>query len=292
MTLLTFELLCVPVIVLALAAMLWARVRGLVQGTPQSLLREYATLAVAGFVGEETSIRLYHHYAYASDWHARISNVPLLVPLIWPLVILSSRDVVRAMWPRLDIRRTALLVVLFVTLDASLVEVVAVRAGFWSWAEPGHLGVPIIGVLGWAYFAGLAVFFMDERVVLRPWLRPLVVIFTSVLLTHLLLAVTWWGALRWVLRGELGIGGFTLFSCAAFCAAMFVARARRDPHSAFSPAIYAPRLIAASLFIAELLLLRGDVLPLWSHVALIAIPYCFAVALLPMRRALQIDVRG
>src|SRR5437762_508757 len=60
---------------------------------------EVALLAAAGWLGEQTCITAYRFYEYAPGWRARLGDVPALVPLIWPLVVLSARDVVRALWP-------------------------------------------------------------------------------------------------------------------------------------------------------------------------------------------------
>ena len=90
-----FELACVPVLATAIA--LSARRAG-----ARTFAIEYALLAVAGYLGEESCIRLYDHYHYALGWHARVDEVPLLVPLIWPLVILSAREVRTALFPGLD----------------------------------------------------------------------------------------------------------------------------------------------------------------------------------------------
>lgn len=65
----------------------------------RELLRGYVILALAGWVGEQTSIALYAHYTYAAAWDARVLDVPALVPLIWPLVILSARDVTTHLFP-------------------------------------------------------------------------------------------------------------------------------------------------------------------------------------------------
>ena len=56
------------------------------------LLRDYVALAVAGYLGEQSCISLYHFYRYSSLWTLRVIDVPLLVPLIWPLVVMSARD--------------------------------------------------------------------------------------------------------------------------------------------------------------------------------------------------------
>ena len=133
-----FEAACVFVIVVTLA--MTARAR-----PARGLLADYFVLAAAGWVAEQSCIQAYRFYSYAEAWSIHVGDVPLLVPLIWPLVILSARDVVSSLWPGAR-RWSPLLVGAVVAFDASLVEVVAVRAGLWSWTEPGHLGVPVIGI--------------------------------------------------------------------------------------------------------------------------------------------------
>ena len=87
-----FEVLCAVVVIVALALMARRRRLG-------DLLIQYLTLALAGWVGEETCIAAYRFYRYADAWHARVADVPLAIPLIWPLVILSAVEVVRGVWP-------------------------------------------------------------------------------------------------------------------------------------------------------------------------------------------------
>src|SRR4051812_38551467 len=90
MDLALFELACLPVVAFALAL--------LARGRPsRELACDYALLAVASLVGEATCIGFYGFYSYAPGWHARVLEVPLLVPLIWPLVILSAREVATAL---------------------------------------------------------------------------------------------------------------------------------------------------------------------------------------------------
>jgi hypothetical protein len=85
-----------------------------------------------------------------------------------------------------------------VLADASLIEPISVTAGLWSWNAPGLLGVPPVGVLGWAYFtvACLAVFAAAERRG-RPALL-LLALLVGPLAVHAAVVVSWWGALRWV----------------------------------------------------------------------------------------------
>jgi hypothetical protein len=256
-----FEILCVLVVVITLATL--ARSRPLPQ-----LAAEYAALAAAAWLGEESSIAAYRFYAYADAWHLRLLHVPVLVPLIWPLVILSARDVARALAPELGLAAHALLVGAIVTFDASLVEVVAVRAGLWEWAEAGHLGVPLPGILGWGWFAVGAA--------LAP--RPAWCLVTGPLAAHAGVLVSWWGLFRWVLRGELGAVGFAVIALGA-AAALAGVIARRRAGLALAPAVWRPRVIAALLFAALLLSTAPTSAALWAHAALVAVPYLAATRL-------------
>ena len=65
-------------------------------------LRLAPLIFIASWIGEATSVYFYGFYSYSEQWWWRVADVPLLVPVIWPLVILSAREVVRALWPNLS----------------------------------------------------------------------------------------------------------------------------------------------------------------------------------------------
>ena len=254
-----FELACVAIVVLALAAL--ARVRPW-----RELLADYAALAVAGWIGEETCVAWYRFYGYAPAWHGHVDHVPVLIPLIWPLVIMSARAVVAAVAPGLGWRRP-LLVGALVVFDASLVEVIAVRARLWAWAEPGHLDVPLLGILGWGFFAAAA----DGALGARSRLRHLGLL-PALALTHLLIIAAWWGCFRWVLRGALGdasLIGLGVLSALALLAAGAVRRRGR----ALPLDVALPRMVAATLFLITLAVVGPGDGRLWLHTALVAAPY-------------------
>lgn len=253
-----FEAACVVVVLATLAAM--ARTRG-----AKAVLRDYLALAVAGWVGEQTCIELYRFYSYAAGWHLHVGHVPILVPLIWPLVILSAREVVDGLWPGLRGLSRPLAVAAVVVVDASLVEVVAVRAGLWSWAEPGHLSVPVIGILGWGYFAIGA-----ELALMRG--RPLAALVVGPAVAHALILGTWWGLFRWTVRGDHGVASSIVIALSSALAVVLVARARRDGR-AMALSTAAPRMIAASLFFTLLVTTAPRDPRLWAHVASVAVPY-------------------
>ena len=265
-----FEGACVVVIALTLLTM--GRARGVGR-----LLGDYASLAAAAWVGEDTCIELYRFYAYAPGWHLRLHHVPVLVPLIWPLVVLSARDVVGALWPAWRGRGMArpLAVAALVAFDASLVEVVAVRAGLWSWAEAGHLGVPVIGILGWGYFALGADLALSRD-------RPLLAVALGPLAAHALIIASWWGLFRWALRGALGPASLAGVAALGLLAVAAVLLTRR--RGAVIPlAIAGPRMIAAALFVALLVSSAPADAPLWVHAAAVAVPYLAATEW-PFRR--------
>jgi hypothetical protein len=260
-----FEPLCIAIIAITLAMM--AR-----QRPWKELLADYAALAVAGWVGEHTCVTWYEYYGYAPMWHGRLGAVPVMVPLIWPLVIMSARDVVRSIAPQAG-RWAPILVGALVVFDASLVEVIAVRAGLWRWAEPGHLGVPVLGIIGWGFFAALAHVALERPLVQRP--LALVIALVG---THLLILAAWWGLFRWVIRGDHGdasLVGLCVLSLAALAGGLYAVRAG----GALPLAVGAPRMAAAALFFALLVKVAPDDVRLWIHVACVAVPYLVVTAL-------------
>lgn len=270
-----FEALCVPIVV----GTLWAMVRTHGRG----ILLDVAALAIAGFLGESTCILAYRFYRYAPDWHLRLGVVPVLVPLIWPLVILSARDVAKALFGRFgEDLRLPLIVGLVVAFDASLVEVAAVRAGYWSWAEPGHLGVPVIGVLGWGFFAGGATWALGDPATTTN-ARRLLAIAAGPLTAHALILVSWHALFRWTVRGELGHAGLIGLGVLSGLIFLSISRLRRTV-GALPPAVVLPRIFAALLFFALVVGVTWRATngwTLWVHTALVASPYVYAT--LPTR---------
>jgi len=260
-----FEGLCVVIVVLTLLAM--------ARSTPwQRLLTDYFLLAGAGFIGEESAITLYRYYTYADGWDLRVLDVPLLVPLIWPLVILSARGVSRGLFPKASLSQAAAITAAIVVFDASLVEVVAVRAGLWSWDEGGHLGVPLIGILGWGFFA-----YGAERVMGRLVSLPgrAAVLVLAPLIAHALIALSWWGCLRWMGRGALGDASLVALVIIASGLTAWVVRARRMGRRIPFEVAW-PRVFAAALFFALLVSAAPTDLRLWLHVTCAAMPYMIA----------------
>lgn len=265
-----FELLCLVIVAVTLTLMSMVMARRQPLG---ELLPVYGALAIAGWIGEASCVAWYRHYEYHAPWHARVVGVPLLVPLIWPLVILSARDVVSALWPDARWARP-LLVGALVVFDASLVEVVAVRAGLWRWAEPGYLGVPLIGILGWGYFAGVAEAVLVARKRRQVGALPALIALAP-FGAHAIIQATWWGAFRWGARGDLGPGASIAVALLGVAAA-FVAMARRRAGHVIPLPVAIPRMVAAALFLVLLVVTAPASGALWLHVAAVGVPYLLA----------------
>lgn len=203
---LTFEIACWLIMALfVLASWRYA-------AQPRRFVARMGLLIVAAWIGEQSCISLYGFYRYDPRWSLFVGDVPLLVIVIWPAVILSALELASALAPRW--RWCGVLAGVFVFFDASLIEPVAVQASLWRWFEPGFLGVPPIGILGWAFFAGAActLFLHNQRRSRGPSWDVLVLLLAPVA-THLFLLAGWWGALRWVnvfLNPWAVVGGFYL----------------------------------------------------------------------------------
>lgn len=209
-------------------------------------LREVAWLALAALVGEDSCIRLYGFYQYAPGWHLRVDHVPVLIAVIWPAVVLSARTICRALLAgRGGPLALALLTGALVVFDAALIEPIAVAAGLWSWNEPGVFGVPLVGILGWGFFAAASTWLL-ERLPLRA--QGLVVL-AAPLATHALLLCAWWGLLRWTLRAPVPPAPAILAVAAASLAYAVAVRLRR----AGQPRYETLSRLAATAFFAALL---------------------------------------
>ena len=203
------------VLILALCAFVQWRSGGL--GGLRTFLRDAALIGAAGWLAEDLCIRLFSFYGYAPGWTARLDRVPLLIGVIWPFVILSARDVARALWGEgrwLPLAAGALIV-----FDAALVEPVAVRAGLWSWSESALFGVPLIGLAGWGAFGAICLVLLRWK----PWAVPLL----APPLVNAALVVLWWGGFRWGPRQELPTTAPLLLAFAAAAALLFSLRSKR-----------------------------------------------------------------
>jgi hypothetical protein len=181
MLLVEFSCACIVVIYLLLRLQRTA--------SPRAVLERLGLVMVASFIGEDSVIRAYHFYGYSRGWHLFLDQVPLMIVVIWPIVI-DSAWVLAHRVAGGGRRFIPWIAAAFVLADASLIEPIAVRAGLWSWSEPGLFGVPPVGILGWAFFTFAAVSLVERAGAVTMLLAPLA--------THAMLLVGWWGALRWV----------------------------------------------------------------------------------------------
>jgi hypothetical protein len=160
-----------------------------------SELKSLGLLSIASWAAEEWAVSLYKFYGYSSAWSVYLGHVPLMVVLIWPVIIHSARDLADQLCRGKGYLVTSALSGGIVLTDALFIEPVAVRAGLWGWHEPGVFGVPLIGLLGWAYLAFTCVFLLERMG--KGWHRLLVAP-AAPAGTHLLLLISWWGGLKWL----------------------------------------------------------------------------------------------
>lgn len=155
------------------------------------LLRRAFLLATASWLGEDTCIRLYQYYFYDAGWNFHLDYVPLLIICIWPVVILSSYDMASA--SGLSGYRRGIAVGALVLADASLIEPIAVKAGLWHWTVAGLFNVPLVGIVGWAFFTvAAAIYFaiLDEKQ--APAWADLGVLLLGPVATHILCVGSWY----------------------------------------------------------------------------------------------------
>lgn len=186
-----FELICLTIVAVYVALRLAKS-----GGRPWDVVARFVLLSVSSAVAEDTIIRAYGTYGYATTWSIAVGKVPLVVVLVWPVVVDSAAVLARAILPaRGDAAplRLAAITAGIVLADAALIEPVAVRAGLWRWTEPGVFGVPIIGILGWAVFAFVATYVIETR-------ARLAVLLIGPIATHAVLVGAWWAGLRFVER--------------------------------------------------------------------------------------------
>lgn len=236
-------------------------------------------LILAAWLGEDTCIRGYAFYQYSPDWHFILDKMPPMVALIWPFVILSDLRVMQAVAEQLGrgaSRLRPLWLGMLVTLDACLMEAVSVQAGLWSWNEPGLFGVPVIGVLGWGYFAACALWLWERL----PGRTRLLTVVLAPLLTHGLLLVSWWGGLRWALRGPLPNGLVVgLFALGSAGLSLWLLRRPKGQRIQIGREVMGIRILAASVFFLLLVLYGRQVPMLWAFVASFVPPYLLATDL-------------
>lgn len=308
-----FQIACLVVLAFAYALLY----RDTAPAERRRLTTTILLIAVTSWAAEETSILRYSFYGYPDTWWLKLDEVPLIVVLIWPLVILTADQVIRALFPGLSRIGHAFAISLMVFIDASLVETVAVASDLWSWVEGGYLGAPLIGLIGWAAYAfSIALVLptpipkspsrvthapdcarpsptpssLTARLTRRldhlaailhspsPWLAYLVTCALSLAVTHALLVLTWWAFFRHALRDELP--HYAAWIALAVSISISVIMVRRPHRIPLATAI--PRAAATSVFVV-LLAVYADGPPLYVHFAAIALPYLALISWRPNR---------
>ncbi len=263
-----FEALALLVVLVTLALSLAALSSA---GARARYLGDYLLVALAGFVGEVLAMRAYRYYGYSPDWHARVLGMPVLVAAIWPLVIFSARSVREALFPAASPARRAAILFGLVLADATLMEVLATRAGLWSWEEPGLLDVPVLGILGWAYFA-VAIDVLLDRL---KGLSRLLVVPASVLVAHALIIASWWYGLRWAPRIDVSLPALVVLAVASLLACRAALGLRRFQRT-LPRSVVSPRLAATLLFLALFLTTAAGDWRYWAVLLAIGLPYSIA----------------
>lgn len=254
---------------------------------PARVLRRLALLAVASWIGEESCIHLHAFYFYSPDWSLHIDRVPLLIPLIWPVVILSAHDLagfisrVNNRPPRPFV--VPLLGAAIVLADASLIEPIAVASGLWTWTHPGLFAVPLIGIAGWSFFAGaaIAVFERADRLAASPARHEALVLVVAPVATHVLLVAAWWLLFRWI-QGPVAPWPVVAIAW-ALSAALGVHAYRTGVRRRIPPVFMWLRVPAAGFFFALLALHGRSLAPLVAYALAFAPPYLAMTAWSPAR---------
>jgi len=250
---------------------------------PGRVLRRLAFLAVASWIGEESCIHLYGFYFYSPGWSLHVDRVPLLIPLIWPVVILSAYDLARYVLRDPRPLAVPLLGAAVVLADASLIEPIAVTSDLWTWTRPGLFAVPLIGIAGWSFFAGaaMAVFDRADRATPARARDEALVLVVAPAATHVLLVVTWWAAFRWT---QGFVSPWPVVALAWALSIGLAAYAWRAGLRRRIPVVFMwLRMPAAAFFFALLALHGRGVAPLVAYALAFAPPY-FALTAWPGAR--------
>jgi hypothetical protein len=159
-------------------------------------------------------------------------------------------------------------VMILVDADASLIEPIAVKAGLWSWTEAGPFTVPVIGVLGWGFFA-FGVVLVLERRAHGPAARAAVLV-AGPAAAHVLLLSSWWAALRWLPRGD---GAEAALVVLAWLVSLFLAARVGLRAGVVTLADLLLRVPAAAFFFVLLAIYARDDVPLVAYAVAFAPPY-------------------
>jgi hypothetical protein len=245
--------------------------------SPAQAFRDFLFLAASAWALEESAILFYGYYAYRPVWNLFLDKVPAAVVAVWPVVILSARELAREMaWGR---RRAGAAVLggLVVLADAALIEPLAVEAGLWSWKGEGLFGVPLIGIFGWAFFAVLAILTLETRAGARVTKGTALALGIAPFVgVHLLLTASWWGLFRWV---EAPIHPLAV-TCCAWVGSLFLTGGilARRMGSRMRRGVLLRRLPAAGLLFSLFWCMEAAPMPLAAYAVAFVPPYLALMA--------------
>jgi hypothetical protein len=213
------EASCLAIVAVYLA------VRLAVEPERARLVRRLGLLMVASWLAENSVIHAYHFYQYSPRWSLFVDRVPVMILVIWPIVILSAWDLVKALAGGRGGAGAVLAAAALVFADAYVMEPIAVQSGLWSWNAPGLFRVPPIGVVGWSLFTGAALTVFDaveRRGARGAW--DLLVLLIPLPFVHGALLALWWGVFRWVSRPIPAEAGVALAGLLSGALALLAAR--------------------------------------------------------------------
>lgn len=265
------KIIDIGMLVVALLTYVWNRDRF----TTIQFVVAYLMIAVSGGVCENTCIWWYDFYHYNQEvWYAYVGAMPIEVTIIWPQVIFGSHRLMRENFGLQGVTLAAVGASEVFGL-AYFVEIVCVSRGFWTWTKSNIMGVPIIGVIGWAVFAFCA--FLTLEVMRKD--RPLSVLpvlclpLLSMGAVHATVIALWQCGFAYVSEIDLSenlVCAGSLVGSLGMMAAVALFPVRSWVNLRVSQEI--PRLVAAGLLFYTLL--KGS--PSWQQIVIsvaFALPY-------------------
>ncbi len=139
-------------------------------GTKRVLLFVILTVVISYFM-EEVGVRtglVFGPYHYSDMLGPKLSNVPLLIPLGWFMMIYPSWVVAQALLGGVDVRRPlgmvalALIAALTMTGWDMVMDPPMVAHGNWIWEQGGpYFGVPLHNYFGWVLTTFLVYLIFD-----------------------------------------------------------------------------------------------------------------------------------
>ena len=264
MTMLVIEVLIIAGVLVYIAG------HALKEQKPTAFLKPFLFCAAAAWMAEESSIRLYGIYDYSPVWHFFIADVPLVVILVWPALI-HSAIVLSSYFLSPDSRFIHLMAAGIVLADAMLIEPIAVSFDLWLWHQPGLFGVPVIGLLGWAYFAFFAVgFFIPINPPGRIKLKFLFLLVVVLIGTHLLLLISYWTFFKWTTATVDPVWSVVAVWIISAMLFSLVISAKTGHHIELKPLLIR---IPAAVFFYALLFAKKNSLPLILYCLAFVPPY-------------------